>query len=384
VASGGAVTGFALAGAVALVVLVIACLAAVRARQMHLWLGAYVRQSLGRRPAWSTPTHIFVSVCDHYEPAGGDAPFEVQRQRVDEWVRRYPVLADRHRDWRGQRPQHTFFYPEEEYHPEHLDKLAELCRRGYGDVEVHLHHDKDTSQGFREKLLRFTKTLHDRHGLLRRDDTGRITYAFIHGNWALDNSADGEACGVNDELVVLRETGCYADFTFPSAPDRTQPRTINSIYYATDDPNRPKSHDVGVPVAAGGRPCGDLLLIQGPLSLNWKSRKWGLLPRIENADLSGDNPPTADRVRSWVQRHIHVTGRPDWVFVKLHTHGAQERNMEALLGPAMDRMLDTFEAQYNDGEKFRTYYVTARQMYALVKAAEANGVADPSAILSAT
>src|SRR5258707_498316 len=75
-------------------------------------------------------------------------------------------------------------------------------------------------------------------------------YAFIHGNWALDNSRpDGRWCGINNELDVLRETGCFADFTLPSAPSPCQTSTINRIYYAVDDPKRPKSHDTGFPIA---------------------------------------------------------------------------------------------------------------------------------------
>ena len=85
--------------------------------------------------------------------------------------------------------------------------------------------------------------------------TGEVKYGFIHGNWALDNSLpDGKHCGVNNELDVLRETGCYADFTLPSAPSPAQTRTINRIYYAIDDPLRPKSHDTGVPVGSGPAP----------------------------------------------------------------------------------------------------------------------------------
>ena len=70
----------------------------------------------------------------------------------------------------------------------------------------------------------------ERHGLLSRDRyTGEVGYGFIHGNWALDNSRpDGRMCGVDNELDVLRETGCYADFTLPSAPSPTQTRKINS------------------------------------------------------------------------------------------------------------------------------------------------------------
>jgi hypothetical protein len=40
-------------------------------------------------------------------------------------------------------------------------------------------------------------------------------------------------------------TRWYADFTFPSAPSNTQPRKINSIYYAQGDDHRPGNHDHG-------------------------------------------------------------------------------------------------------------------------------------------
>ena len=43
-----------------------------------------------------------------------------------------------------------------------------LCADGYGDVDVHLHHDHDRAAGLREKLDQFRETLHERHGLLRR------------------------------------------------------------------------------------------------------------------------------------------------------------------------------------------------------------------------
>ena len=43
-------------------------------------------------------------------------------------------------------------------------------------------------------------------------------FGFAPRNWALCNARrDGRWCGVNDELGVLRRTGCYADFTLPSA-----------------------------------------------------------------------------------------------------------------------------------------------------------------------
>lgn len=326
----------------------------------------------GPLPQLEEPLHAFICVADHYEPKRSRALPEVQRERVERWRRQYPESVKGLADSRGNSPRHTFFYPAEEYELEHLDGLAELCHAGHGDVEVHLHHDGDTSDRLRETLLAFKETLFERHDLLAKNAVGEITYGFIHGNWALDNSrADGRWCGVNDELTVLRETGCYADFTMPSAPADCQTRTINSIYYAADDPQRPKSHDRGVPARVGGKgPDDALLMIQGPLALDWGRRKWGLLPRLENGELHDSHPPTLARLRLWLQAGVCVAGRPDWRFIKLHTHGAQERNAAMLLGPPMRRFHDSLAEFTRQHPAFQYYYVTAREMAALAAQAE--------------
>jgi hypothetical protein len=153
----------------------------------------------------------------------------------------------------------------------------------------------------------------------------------------------------------------------------------NAIYYATDDPLRPKSHDSGVPVRVGGVASGDLMIVQGPLGLNWRERKFGVMPRIENADVRRGCPPTPERVDAWVRTGIHVEGRPEWVFVKVHTHGTQERDMDTLLGDAARRMHEHLEREYNDGVRHVLHYVTAREMYNIIKAAEAGRDGDPDA-----
>jgi hypothetical protein len=211
------------------------------------------------------------------------------------------------------------------------------------------------------------------HGLLPRDKrTGDVAYGFIHGNWALDNSRpDGRRCGVNNELEILRETGCYADFTMPSAPDPTQTRTINSIYYAVDDPIRPKSHDLGIPAGTGAVPSDALMLIQGPLVLDWRRRKWGLIPRIENGCIQGNQPATIERLDNWLMARVQVPTRPDWFFVKLHTHGAPESNQRVLLGEPMVRFHEDLARRARQDPNFQFHYVTAREMFNLVRAAEA-------------
>ncbi|MGN6120844.1 MAG: hypothetical protein ACTHOA_14160 [Rhodanobacter sp.] len=357
----------------------IAVTVAIRARNMQYWLGGYLRRR--RPPAVDGPIHVMFCFVDHFEPAWGKVDLATQRARVDRWCRDYRALAAMHRDADGRMPQHTFFYPEEEYLEEHLDKIAALCAEGYGEIEIHLHHDNDNEANFRQTIERFNNLLHERHGALPRDPaSGQLRFGFIHGNWSLDNSrADGRWCGINNELILLRELGCYADFTLPSAPSDTQTKTSNAIYYATDDPLRPKSHDSGVPVRVGGAPSGDLMIVQGPLGLNWRERKFGVLPRIENADVRRGYPPTPERVDAWVKTGIHVEGRPEWVFVKVHTHGTQERDMDTLLGDAAQRMHQHLERAYNDGKRYVLHYVTARETYNIIKAAEAGHRGDPHA-----
>ena len=352
---------------------------AIHARNMQIWLPGYLRR---RRPQHvRKPVHVMFCFVDHFEPMWKQADLATQRARVDRWCRDYRVLAAGHRDADGRPPQHSFFYPEEEYREEHLDKLAALCADGYGELEIHLHHDNDTEENFRSVMQRFCAVLHEKHGGLSRDpQSGKLRFAFIHGNWSLDNSrADGRWCGLNNELILLRELGCYADFTLPSAPSDTQTRTSNSIYYATDDPLAPKSHDVGEPVRVGGKASGDLMIVQGPLALNWRERRFGMVPRIENSDVRKGCPPTPARVDAWVRTGIHVTGRPEWVFVKVHTHGTQERDMDTLLGPAADAMHAHLERAYNDGANHVLHYVSAREMYNIIKAAEAGKTGNPAA-----
>jgi hypothetical protein len=357
-----------------LAVLAGGAIAAIRARNMQYWIGSYAFPE-EPRPRWHIDDEldVFIAVCDHWEPECYGASHERARERVRRWVEEYPALLSEYRDVNGRPPQHTFFFPEDEYRPEYLDELRPLIEAGFGDVDVHLHHDGDTSQQLRDKLEAFRETLYHRHGLLRKDPlTGEIVYGFIHGNWALCNSRpDGRWCGVNDELTILRETGCYADFTLPSAPSPTQTRTINSIYYARDIPGQRKSHETGRRARVGQAPPEDhLLLIQGPLLPDWGWRRWGLIPRIENGDIQGDRHATLRRLRMWLDAGVHVQGKPDWRFIKLHTHGCKDENIDPLLGPPYARFHRDLAVFRQLHPNIRIHYVTAWEMAQLVHQAE--------------
>jgi hypothetical protein len=330
----------------------------------QIWGPSYIRQRLRQitRPAAHPLERIWVTIADHYEPRWHRADLSTAQSRVALWRSAWPEIAKQCMpDSLGNAPRYTFFFPEEEYHPTLMEPLAEMVREGIADVEVHLHHDGEGHQNFVDRISSFCRVLDSEHGLLRKRD-GKLTFGFIHGNWALDNSRpDGRYCGLNDEIRILRDLGCYADFTMPSGDSPTQARLVNTIYYCNGDPNRPKSYDDGVPVTSGGGVDGDLLIIPGPLGMRWRDR---LLPRLETGELRHGNVATPYRVRRWVDLAPRIAND---TFIKLFTHGAQERNSAALLGDVLKTAFNLLVAEANRRE-CAIHFVSARQMYLAIEA----------------
>lgn len=357
-------------------------LARLRAKNLHTWLGGYTRDVARRatRSIWHRPTgprHLVFALCDHYEPLWGNVSAAQGRARVHAWHEGYAGHFGKFRDATGRPPRHSFFYPGEQYAPEYLEPLADLARSGFGEVEVHLHHDGDTPATLRASLASALAD-YTRHGHISRDRAGQPRWAFIHGNWCLANARkDGRWCGVDDEIPLLWELGCYADFTFPSAPDESQPNIVNRIYWPDGDLTRRRAYEQGVPARVGEMRSDRLLMIEGPLALVRRPGRVSL--RIESADIAYHDPPTPARIDSWVAQDIHVAGRPEWVFVKVHTHGAPEANCASLLGPGGRTLHEHLGARYNDGARWRLHYVTAREMYNIAMAAMAGKDGDPAA-----
>ena len=358
---------------------------ALRQRNAHLWLGDYARQFRARRSLGQEAPIIDVLVCvaDHYEPRWDTLDPALEADRVARWVRELPETLQGRHDSDGRPPQHSFFYPYEEYREELLDELTGLCARGYGEIEIHLHHGHDTADTLRVQLDEFAKLLHWRHGALGTErESGKPGYAFIHGNWALNNSGDSpEICGVNDEISVLLQTGCYVDMTLPSAPSDSQVNLANRIYYARSTPDEPTGHRRGEWVRAGGSvpSAQHMMLITGPLGLNWRDRKFGLLPRIENGELSDRSVASPHRIRLWHRLSSAVEGRPEWRFIKLHCHGAQEKDHGIMLGEECRAMYEELERQFRDTPGYRLHYVNAREMFNIARAAEAGRAGNPDA-----
>jgi hypothetical protein len=332
-------------------------------RHAEIWLAPYLKTRWRKARRRARPKRAWVVIADHFEPLGMGASLETALGRVARWRDKWPRIAEEApRDAAGQRPQYSFFYPQEEYQREVLDGLAEMVALGVGDVEVHLHHDNEQRESFIQKVTDYCRRLRNDHGLLRQQN-GRTVFGFIHGNWALDNSRpDGRWCGLNGEIALLRDLGCYADFTMPSAPSATQGRVVNQIYWCTNQPdNRPKSFDFGIEATIRGGSQGDLLMITGPLGVRFGKR---LMPRLETGEIAGYDLPAVSRVRQWFDL-APVIG--DDLFLKLYTHGAQERNLEPLLNEGLAKLY-LWLAEEAEQRGIEIHWATAWQMYQAVDA----------------
>ncbi|HEY8061518.1 MAG TPA: hypothetical protein VID74_01915 [Gemmatimonadales bacterium] len=314
-------------------------------RNAQLWLpGWYAarRRHRAHRFDPANPVTVHLMFADHFEPYWGRPTDAVARARVAAWSARWPEIAERQRDDEGRPARWTFFYPEEEYRPEVLDALAAMTRRGVADVEIHIHHDGEGEADFMRRMRTFIRALSRDHGLLHEQD-GRIVFGFIHGNWALDNSRpDGRWCGLNNELTLLRQLGCYADFTMPAAPDVCQTRLVNAIYWAVDDPARAKSHDTGSLATRDGAPPRDALLcVQGPLTLR-RHPRWRVIPSLEVGELAAYAAPSRARAKHWLDAAPRIGND---LFVKLYTHGAPEKNSGPLLEGFIDGAVNHVRAE---------------------------------------
>jgi hypothetical protein len=342
------------------------------------WLPSYAWQRLTRSAPRGT-VHLIIAIADHFEPAivpeDGRArvPLSEQESRVERWCSAYPPAVDSWRDQEGLSFIHTYFYPAEQYDRGLLDRLAGHCHQGWGEIEIHLHHGMDapdTSENTRRQLTEFRDALVANHGsLCFLDGSSQPRYAFVHGNFALANSAGGFACGVDNEMEILADTGCYADFTLPAAGYHpAQIGKVNSLYECSLPLDARAPHRKGMELQVGHSPQVFPLNIQGPLVLDFDRRARNGIGRFENAALTAANPPDMRRLKLWKKAAISVRHRPDWIFIKLHCHSMYPTHQEALMGAPMQQFLAELVAGASERHEV-IHFVTARQMVNIIWAA---------------
>jgi hypothetical protein len=339
------------------------------------WAPLHVSNSLRRT---AKPVHILFCTIDHYEPGTRKAEKDIETGRVKELLCRYPQLAANHGDSAGNCPKRTWFFPPHYHRYGNLRNLVSLCQDGFGEIELHLHHGK-TKPDSPENLERTIKRCVEEYSTfgIFGTENGRKKYGFVHGDWALDNSRGGFYCGVDNEIQILHKTGCYADFTFPCL-NKANPAMLNSIFYPKDSQMGPKSYNKGDIVGTNGCSLhGDkLMIIQGPM----RPYLHKLRLRLLSDALYNYNYINTKMVDYWMSTSIHVRTKPDWIFIKNHIHGAIEHDLA--LGKPLHDILTYLECKYNDGKNFILHYVTARELYNIIKAAEAGKEGNPQQYLN--
>jgi hypothetical protein len=344
---------------------------------------------LARYPAWrarelsrriSAPrgvSHLIFTVANHFEPGLGREAIE----RLERWCTLARATGQAVRDHDGTPFRHTNFFPAEQYERPLLDMLAALQSEGLGEVEIHLHHGverPDTAANTRRQLAEFRDVLAEEHKCLSRQAGNAMPmYAFVHGNWALANSAGGRYCGVDEEMQILANTGCYADFTLPSAPDQSQVPRINAIYQCGHPLTEARPHRSGANLKVGDRPTLPIIFT-GPLVFDWTRRKHGVpVPRIDDGALAANYPLSMNRLARWRGAHIGVKGRPDWVFIKLYCHGFFEWDQGEMLGEPLRRFMHEALEQAERSGEFKLHFATAREAYNMTMAAVDGHAGEP-------
>ena len=323
--------------------------------------------------------HLMITLADHFEPSSvpgflaGFAPKDVQHHRLDTWCAEYPSNFERFRDAEGRSFNHTYFYPAEQYDRELVEQLAHFCHTGWGEIEVHLHHGlphPTTAEATQRDLVNFRDALAREHGCLSYNEgSAGPKYAFIHGNFALANCANGFACGIDNEMQLLAESGCYVDMTYPTAVFHpAQIAILNSIYECTLPLDQTAPQRRGRNLKAGHPPTQFPFLVQGPWMIDFDRTSRTGLGRIENGALTKANPPGLRRLALWKQAGVSLAGRPDWLFIKLHTHGMDPTDTDTILRGPMQRFLnDLIEGAAARDEVL--HFVSAREMANIILAA---------------
>ncbi len=200
--------------------------------------------------------------------------------------------------------------------------------------------------------------------------SGDPMYAFVHGNLALANSCGGRFCGVDNEMQVLKDTGCYADMTLPSAPDQSQVEMINSIYEVGGRLDKAVPHRTGKRVTANGRTPQLPLIFTGPLVLNWTRRVKGVpFPRIDDGALTANQPADIQRLKRWLSANVTVAGRSDWVFVKLYCHGFFDLDMSSSIGERAKAYFSQIVDYGARAGNFDVHFASAREAFNIAAAA---------------
>jgi hypothetical protein len=165
--------------------------------QAYMWVPSYLLSMVknSREIVLDRDKHVIFVMVDRYESGKG----EVGARRNEEWLKKFKKISESLVDSFGKHFRYTWFYPYEEQNERVLAVLSGMAFEGYGEVELHWHHPRTTSDSFPGMLCGALQWFQKYGALTSMGSDGGPHFGFIHGNWALDNSQP--SCGVGRELL---------------------------------------------------------------------------------------------------------------------------------------------------------------------------------------
>ena len=124
-------------------------------------------------------------------------------------------------------------------------------------------------------------------------------------------------------------------------------------------------HRSGPDVRVGNKP-GLPLIFTGPLVFDSSRLP---LPHFDKGALTAQNPLDLKRLQRWRSASIGVRGRPDWVFIKLYSHGFIDADQPSMVGEQMRRFLEGALNEAHRSARFIIHFATAREAFNMVMAA---------------
>lgn len=322
-------------------------------RRATPWLGSYLFDPAPRIHR-DRPLDICFVFVDRFVPAGDPA---AQLEAVRNWQKAYGDLLEGHADSRGRCPKHTWFIEPSQLGPEAREQMAHWPERSWGEIEFLFDPSKQGgAEELRESIGREAELLRE----MGACPQGRFVAA--RGGAALTGGLQAE------EVAELLHAGCQADLSFPALGSPAQPANVNRILDL-----HTHSGEVVFDVARADNspPAESLLLLPGPTHIGLT------LGVFDGGTIGPGDPPYIWRIYHWLAAHVHLPGRPNWVFFVIHGSTASDPSRRMLLGKPLDRLWTAMEERFKS-PGHRLHYVTAREAVNIARAAQAGRDGNPS------
>lgn len=319
--------------------------------------------------------HLLFAPCwNHWEPLWkgasdeqGDGAACAPRPRAIRSSRGVPARR------RRAPPAPLVLLPGEQYRPAWLNTLADLARQGLGEVELHLHHAATTPRACAATSSSSRPTRSTGH-LSRDPDRAPALRLHPQATGPLANARKDERTGRVDEAIpLLFDTGCYADFTFPAAPDESQPNIVNQMYWPVGD--LAKTARLRAGRARVGEVKRNRVLV---IEARSASRREGKDPNlIENSSISAREPGTDGNACGAGSRRTSTSrGGPTGCSSRCTPHGAPDAQGASLLAREGAASPRARPLQRRRGVGVR--YLSAREMFNVAVAAMEGREGDPN------